>query len=418
MNKFLNKKNIITIILIILILINIIVAILIFSDIQIIKSPETDIELKVIDISANDLTLEIKMKMHNPNSFEISIEDFNIKSIDNNGNIIGEIIIKGGIISSNNTETFIETDEINFEKNSDFKILHNKITGKIGVKFLGFIKKTIPIELNVITSLEEIIDNIEIPDINLEFGFKDLTKEGLEFTAGINIYNPNNIGLTINELTLNAINDNNEQVGNFKISGGEIKPKDRSNFTSNGVLLYSFIDTQKLILKLNGDASLKIAGMNKSISISTEMSVILPDIKDFIFKNESMIFYIPVQFKLTLQGIESTIGFKFYNPSNVTIITRNINCSIHRVDGDKKTQLGIKSMESCIINPQQEICIKSLILIPYIEYLNAGNWKLIPNWIVLTIEGDLAIAGTRQVFPISLNAFVNPNLFQNQEFSE
>jgi LEA14-like dessication related protein len=416
--KLSGKKKIFTIILIFFMIINILVAIFIFIDIQIIKAPKTEIQIIVIDITANELILQINLNMFNPNSFDVSIEDFKVESLTKNGDKIGEINISGGNISPDKSKTFNVIDEIKFNEYSDFKILNNRISGKIGVNFLGFIKKTIPIDLNVITSLEEVINNIGIPDIDLEFSFDDLSYEGLEFTAGINVYNPNNIGITINELTLKAINDFDEQVGSFNIIGGEIKPNSQSFFTSKGVLLYSIIDTQNLIFKLYGNASLKIAGLNKSISLSTDMSVILPDIQDFIFQNENIRFYIPVQFKLTLKGIIATVGFKYYNPSNVSLVVRNINCSIHRVDGDIKSQLGIRLMEPCMIEPKEEVCVKTEILIPYFDYLLAGNWKLIPNWIVLTIEGDFAIAGTRQSVPLSLNAYVNPNIFKNQEFSE
>jgi len=418
MVKFQRYRKVFTIFLAFLMLANIITAIFIFADIQVIKTPKIDVKVNVENITATELVLEIQMKTYNQNSFEVSIEDFKVRSITKNGDKIGELNIKGGAIPPDKKKTFTVTDQIKFEEKSDFKILYNKITGKVGFNFLGFIKKTIPIELDVTTSIEEIIDNIEIPDIDLEFNFNELTEEGVEFTAGINVYNPNDIGITINELTLNAINDYNENVGSFKIIGGEIKPKNHSFFTSTGVLLYKFIDTQKLILSVGGNASLKIAGMNKSLSLSTDMSVVLPDIQEFIFKNENIKFYIPVQFKLTLRGIQATVGLKYYNPSNITLVTRNINCSIHRVDGEEKTQLGIKSMESCIINPHKEVCIKTQILIPYLKYLRTGNWKIIPDWIVLTIEGDFALAGTRQAFPLSLNAYVNPNLFKNKEFAE
>jgi len=418
MVKIPSKKKIFTITLVALMIVNIITAILIFTDIQIIESPKTEIEIKVSEITEDALILEVQMKMYNPNSFEISIEDFKVVSKTNDGGKISELNIDGGKISSDRTKTFTVNEKVKFKEKSDFKILNNKITGKIGVNFLGFIKKTIPIELTVITSVEEIINNIDIPDIDLEFKFDELTDEGLEFTAVINVYNPNNIGIIINELTLNAINDLNEKVGSFKITGGEIKPNNQSFFTSSGVLLYRFIDTEELILNLSGNASIKIAGMNKSISLSTEMTVFLPDIKEFIFQNENMKFYIPVQFKLTLKGISATVGFKFYNPSNITLVTRNITCSLYRVDGEEKSLLGVEPMESCIIDPRKEVCVKSQMLIPYIKYLRLGDWRLVPDWIVLTIESDFAIAGTRQVFPISLNAYVNPNLFQNKTFSE
>jgi len=414
----LTKKKVFTIFLIILMLANIVTAIVIFSDIQIIQAPEINMQLKVVDITAEDLSLDIEMDVNNPNSFEISIEDFDILSMTDNEDIISEIQIEGGSILSGKTKRFSVSDEIQFNKDSDFKILNSKITGKIGVNFLGFIKKTIPIELNVKTSVEELIKNINIPEMDLEFIFDDLTDDGLEFTAGINVYNPNNVGVTIEELTLHAINDFEEEVGSFKISGGNIKPNDESYFTSSGVLLYDLIDSKKLILRLSGDASLNIAGMNKKLSLSTEISVILPDIQEFIFQNENVRFYIPVQFKMTLKGILASVGFKYYNPSNITLIARNINCSIYRVDEDEKTNLGIQPMDSCIIDPKEEVCVKTQILIPYRKYLKAGNRRILPDWIVLTIEGDFAIAGTRQAFPISLNAYVNPNIFKNKEFKE
>jgi len=418
MNKIPGKKKIFTFFLIILMIINIIAAIFIFADIQIIKSPKTDVEIKVVDISADELVLEIIMKMRNPNSFELSVEDFKITSKTNKGDKIADINIKGGKIPSDKTKTFTVTDKISFKENSDFKVLNNKITGKIGIKILGFIKKTIPIELNVKTSVEEIIDEIEIPDIDLKFGFEELSEDGLKFSSGINIYNPNDIGITINKLLLNALNDNGENVGSFVITGGEIKPKDHSFFNSSGVLLYKFVDTTELTLSLSGNASLLVAGMNKSITLSTDLSVILPDIQEFIFQNENIMFYIPVQFKLTLRGIQSTVGFKYYNPSNVTLIAKNLHCIIFREDNGNLTQLGKEDMESCIIDPKKEVCVKTEILIPYIKFLKAGDWKILPDWIVLTIEGDFAIAGTRQAVPLSLNAYVNPNIFQDQIFTK
>ena len=412
------KRKIFTIFTIFLLILNIFVASFIFLDVQIIKAPKADVEIKILDINQDELVMQVEMRMHNPNSFDVSIEDFKVQSETKNGDKIGEINIKGGNILSDNSKTFSTTEKLRFGEDSDFKKLYNKITGKIGVKFLGFIKKTIPLELNVIVSLEEIIDNIQIPEIGLEFDLNNLNEDGLEFIAGVNVYNPNNIGISINKLNLNAFNDLNENVGSFEIIGGEIKPKNQSFFKSSGVLLYKFIDTKELVLSLEGDASIKIAGMDKSLSLSTQMAVILPEIEDFIFQDENIKFYIPVQFKLTLKGIVTTVGFKYYNPSNVSLIARNINCSIHRVDGETKSELGKKQMEPCIIDPHEEVCIKTEILIPYLDYLKIGKWRLIPNWIVLTIEGDFAIAGTRQAIPLSLNAYVNPNLFKNQEFTE
>ena len=105
-----------------------------------------------------------------------------------------------------------------------------------------------------------------------------------------------------------------------------------------------------------------------------------------------------------------------YNPSNITLIGENLLCSILRKDGETYSILGEKTMEKCTIHPQDEICVRTDITIPYLEYLRAGKGKLRPDWIVLRIEGDFHIAGTRQAVPISLNAYIDPHIFLNRDF--
>jgi hypothetical protein len=80
------------------------------------------------------------------------------------------------------------------------------------------------------------------------------------------------------------------------------------------------------------------------------------------------------------------------------------------------TLLGQESMEICTIAPQERICVKTQIIIPYSKYLFSGSLKLIPDWIILKIEGDFHIAGTKQAFPIALNAYVDPNVIKQKEF--
>jgi len=60
--------------------------------------------------------------------------------------------------------------------------------------------------------------------------------------------------------------------------------------------------------------------------------------------------------------------------------------------------------------------MKRKLSIPVLMYHTVG--KIIPDWIIITIEGDLSIDGTRQVVPLSLNAYVSLNLFKDQEFIE
>jgi len=90
----------------------IVVAIVIFADIQIIKSPKTDVEIKVVDITADKLTLEIQMKMHNPNSFDVSIEDFKVLRITNS---------ELGLVD----QSYILGEVLLVEHNGNFEMHHN-----------------------------------------------------------------------------------------------------------------------------------------------------------------------------------------------------------------------------------------------------------------------------------------------------
>ena len=196
-----------------------------------------------------------------------------------------------------------------------------------------------------------------------------------------------------------------------------VEPKTSSIFYSNGTIHYDAFNEGTLIIKLNGVAGVKVAGINKNISFLTNSYLIIPDVKEFVFKGEEIDFKIPVQFKLTLNGIITNVGFSFYNPSNVSILGDNLRCFIYRLDGQNQTLLGEETMNPCKVNPGEQICVKTQILIPYIDYLISGSIRFIPDWIILRIEGDFHIAGTNQAFPLALNAHVDPNLIRQKEFN-
>jgi len=414
--KIINKKKkFINFLTIMFLIINIFAALVIFVDIQIIKAPKTEIFVNILEVTSEEILIETTIEMSNPNSFEVSFKDLKMKTLTKDDKIIGEINFKGGNIASDKSKTFYSKDEIYFQEKGDFSIIKNEISGKIGVSFFGIIKKTIPLEVSVSASVEEIINSIEIPEVNMELDFDNLTQEGIEFTAKVRFYNPTKIEFGIDELSIIAKTEENVEVGRLTIFGDIVNPEESSIFTSKGNLHYNAFDSNRLIFNLNGIARGKIGGLEKIINISTNADLKIPDITEFIFKNEQIEFQIPVQFKFRLNGIHSTVGFKMFNPSEIPLEGRNLVCKIFRLDGDKKTLLGEKSMETCTILPKNRVCVKTEMIIPYITYLFSGPLKLLPDWIILTIEGHFSIAGTRQEFPISLNAYVDPTIIKEKD---
>jgi len=416
MDLNLKKRNIIIIFTIFLILINILVAALIFLDIQIINAPKTEVLIDIIEVNSEEVILDVKLKMNNSNSFDIEIKEFIITSMNYENEEIGKLNITGGKITSDETRTFSGREKIIFKESENFTVLKNRIQGKIGVTFLGFIKKTIPIDLIVLTTVEKIFENLEIPDFSVNAYLNDLNDEGIEFTTEVNVNNPTSLIYRIKNLFVDFTNEKGISVGSITVHGGSVEPKTSRIFYSNGTIHYDAFNEGTLILKLNGIAGVKVAGLNKNISFSTNSYLIIPDVKEFVFKGEEIEFKIPVQFKLTLNGILSNVGFSFYNPSNVSLVGDNLRCSIYRLDGEKQTLLGEETMNPCEVKPGEQICVKTQILIPYLNYLISGSFRFIPDWIILRIEGDFHIAGTNQAFPLALNAYVDPDLIRQKEF--
>ena len=102
-----------------------------------------------------------------------------------------------------------------------------------------------------------------------------------------------------------------------------------------------------------------------------------------------------------------------YNPSNITLIGENLNCLIFRQDDNILTLLGNQTMDPCKFESEKRICVKTNITITYLKYFMSNPGKLLPDWIILRIEGDFFVAGTRQAFPITLNAYVNPHILKD-----
>lgn len=293
------------------------------------------------------------------------------------------------------------------------KKINSKQILKIFLVFILVVSIIIIEYILIATSIEETIENIKTPDIIVETNFEKLTEEGLEFSVSVNIFNPNNFGLNIDEFSLVAKTDENKKVCSLSIEGGTIKPGILSKFKSKGVIIFEAFDAKVLTFSINGDAMVKFGDYDKTLNLSTNMDVLIPKIADFVFQNETVNIEIPVQFKIRLRGLLAIVGFKVFNPSKIPIIGKNLVCRIYRLDGDIKTLLVEQDMNPCEITSKADVSVETEILISYRKFFFSGGFKLLPDWIILQIDGDLLIAGTRQVLPFSINADVDPHIIRN-----
>jgi len=406
----------IKILFLLLLIFNIIFASILVIDIQFFESPNISATIDVLDVNSEEIIIRTNIEISNPNSFELIVSDLEVESKTDSESKVGNIKIEGGNVPSNGKKLFKSTDKLSFKSN-DFKTLENKVNARVGVNILGFIKKTIPLKLTIVASIDKLFEKLKQPVIKINSYFDDINVDGLNFSTSIDVYNPTGFEFNIDTLLLDIFTNENENVGSITIHGDVVEPNSSKIFNANGIIFYDSLDAETLWMNLTGVAGAKIAGIQKDISFSTDASFEIPEIKDFIFQNETVDFGLPIQLKFTPFGIMGTVGFRIYNPSNIPLVAKNLVCGIYRLDGSEKTLLGEEAMDACEIAPRKTICTKTQIRVPYLKFLFSDSGQFLPDWIILRIEGDFSIAGTRQSFPISVNGFVDPHLLRNSEFA-
>jgi len=409
-------KKILVIIMSTLIIINVIVGAFLFLDIQILKAPLIHADIDLIELTPDHLLLEARIHVANPNPFDISVENFKVVSTTSDGYQIGQFFIAGGNIPPNTNKTFNATDQLGFSGH-DYTLIKNTITLVIGIAVLGIIKKTIPFEITVDASLTNITNTIAIPVVHLQATVDDITRDGVRFSGTLDAYNPNSFEIFIENLSLNMQTEKNVDVGNVTLTGGIIKSEESLMIDVKGTLLFKVLDAEKILVNLSGQASIQAAGIKKSLPFSVTIEFIVPDPMTLLSLNETFNFILSGDFKIKARGILCTVEFSIYNPSKIPLDVRNLICSIFRFDNNKTRLLGSQNMSPCTVEPKNEVCVGTQILLPYSKFLFSGARRILPDWFILTIAGNFSISGVNRSLPIAITGNLSPHLFMNRGVS-
>jgi hypothetical protein len=148
------------------------------------------------------------------------------------------------------------------------------------------------------------------------------------------------------------------------------------------------------------------------LSLSTDIQVSIPAISDFVFQNEAVDLEISLQFKLRFKGILAIASFRIINPSEITLVGKNLVYRIYRLDDNTKTLIGEQDMVPSEISPKTDLYVNTEVLISYRKFFFSAGLKFLPDWIILRIDGNILIAGTKQVIPISVQGYLDPHLIR------
>jgi len=409
-------KKILVIIVSALIIINVIAGAFLFLDIQILKAPLIHVDIDPIELTPDQMLLEARIHVTNPNSFDISVENFKVISTTSDGYEIGQFFIAGGSIPPNTDKTFTATDQLGFSGH-DYTLIKNRITLDIGITVLGIIKKTIPFEMTVDASLANITNTIQVPVMHLQATVDDITRDGVHFSGTLDAYNPNSFEIFIENLSLNMQTEKNADIGTVTLTGGIIKPEESLTIDVKGTLLFKALDAEKILVNLSGQAGVQAAGIKKSVPFSVDIQFIVPDPMILLSLNETFHFILSGDFKLRARGILCAIDFTIYNPSKIPLDARDLICSIYRFDNNKTLLLGSQNMSPCTVEPKNEVCLGTEILLTYSKFLFSGAHQILPDWFILTIKGNFSISGVNRSVPIAITGNLSPHFFMNHGVS-
>jgi LEA14-like dessication related protein len=399
------KKILLVFIVAAMVVINGTVGALLFLDIQLMKWPETTIKIDLIEINSEEAVVYNSIEIYNPNSFDLTIGDLEVITCTIDGNEIAYLQIDGGEIPPRNNRTFISTDRIRV-KGNEIDILKSKITGTIGGRFLGVIQKTLPFEINVVTSFEKPLKDISLPLFTVSAEFGEITRDEIEFKVKITVDNKNTFDIYVSNFTLEIENETRNNVGKFNVAGGKIASGDTTVFEGHGVVLIKALNAKKLLIKLNGEAGAQIAGMNRSIPFSSETEISIPNLEELIPSDKPLDLRVAADSRLTAKGFVIDFTLEVKNPTKIAFIIQDIVAEYYRVDDDKETLLTSTLIEGGEILAGETRYFYGHKMIPF-SAMKISKEGLKPDWHFLRLKANFSIPGVNKSIWASVGVYLD-----------
>ena len=247
-----------------------------------ISSPTLSILAEVTEISETGVLFQGKVNIENPNSFEMSLDNFTARIETENGDLVGEFSQIQGIITPKGTSQFHLNGTLLF-KALNAEVLTLRVSGNARVHLMG-INKAIPLSA---------IAQLPIPDINeLLFGNESLgitisldakiRASGFLTTIGLTLYNPSNIPLEANDMLCSIFGltgENQKMIAQQPMGPSTVESKKQDYLETQILIPYLKLltaGTTKIlpdwfVIRIQGNFS--IAGVTQSIPVSLDATI-------------------------------------------------------------------------------------------------------------------------------------------------
>lgn len=400
------KKLIVPVILAVLLIINIVVAAFIFVDIQVLTFPKTTLRIDVVEINADEVLIRHDLQLYNPNSFEMILRDFQIVATTTEGEEVTNLTIEGGAVPGQSHRNFTGTGLIAMKGNLS-GLLSSKVTGIIGLNFLGVVKKTIPLEVTVLTSLKDALKKIALPTIGVRAEFGNITRHAINITTYLDVSNPNPFGMSVDAFTLNITNETGGTVGSFTIAGSQIPAETAVTLTGSGSVLINALNAKKLIITLYAKAGANIAGISKSLPISAGIEIVIPDLNQFIPANTPLELSLGVDLQRVRGGLKGNMSLEVYNPTKIPLIASDLVVFYYGVKNKQKYYITEGTLTSGELIPQGTTVLYGDIVLLYRKLLNFSGGGILPDMVFAQLRANLSLPGIHLSIPVAIGTYID-----------
>ena len=366
------------------------------------------------EITSEQIKIQTKLELKNPNGFEIITKNLHVETTIKDGTSIAEMEMPGDNIPGNQNKTFTKEFDINFKGQNPEKLI-TKISGEVGVK-IGFIEKTIPLAANIVTLVEELLNNIEAPVIKIKTEIKEFFVDKIQISADLDIYNPNSFDMEIKDLKVDIKNETGCIVGNVKLDGDILKGKQNMELQGEGTLNIQGLNAETLMFNTSLDTVANIGGFKKSLKIQCEVEVQVPDLKTILPSKLPTKAIVKGDLRLSIFGIIDTITLEVQNPNNIELFAKDITVIISRVDRNNKRVIATGKIEEGIIKANKTTCLNGEAKIPFRKILiPALGERIIPDALEIEVLANITIKGFKNYVWVGVGGYQDLRLFRKDK---
>ena len=400
------KKTLFTLILAVLFIINIVVAAFIFVDIQVLTFPETTIRIDIVEINSDEIIIRHNLQLYNPNSFEMILKDFQIVATTTDGEEVTNLTIEGGSVPGQTQKNFSGSGLITM-KGKLSGLLSSNIKGIIGLNILGIVKKTVPLELTVLTSLKDALKKIALPTIGVRAEFGTITRHAINLSTHIDVSNPNPFGMFIKTFSLDITTETGDSVGSFVIAGSQIPAESAVTLEGSGSVKIEALNAKKLLISLDAEAGANIAGINKSLPITAAIEITIPDLNDFIPADTPLELSLGVDLQRIRGGLKGNMTIEVYNPTKIPLIASDLVVLYYGVKNNQKYYVAEGSMESGELTPEGTTYLYGDIVLMYSKLLNFSAGGFLPDMVFAQLRASISIPGVNLKIPVAIGSYID-----------